>query len=233
VINAASYGVGEDERDEQHMAAINVAAVRKLLEAAAAAGVHRFVQLGTYSEYGDYPETISETTRVLPKDAYGRTKADASSLVMDRSFSTPIEAIVLRLFNVWGPFERPHRLLPRVIRHCRARERLPLTAGTQIKEWCYVRDVAQWILDIALMEHQWPLPIINLGSGTRLSVREMALTAARSLHGEHLLDFGAVPIPTREVQTGPADLTRIRALLPNRRFTALADGIAATIAATP
>jgi dolichol-phosphate mannosyltransferase len=230
IINAASYGVGIDETDKDRMAKVNVAAMRTLLDAARAARTPRFVQLGTYSEYGDRTDAISETTPVAPKEPYARTKAEASAFITERD-TAPTEGIVLRLFNVWGPFERSSRLLPQVIKHCRAGTRFPLTPGTQVKEWCYVEDVAAWILDIATMGHAWAYRLVNLGSGIRLSVRDMALAAARALNGEHLLDFGAVPIPGKEVQTGPADLTRITALLPHRQFTPLADGIAATIAA--
>lgn len=231
VINAASYGVGHDEKAETRMRDVNVAAVDKLLDAAKQAGVKRFIHLGTYSEYGDRPETITEDTPPAPKESYARTKAEASLRVT--SAAGPVENIVLRLFNVWGPFERSGRLLPQVIAHCRTGKRFPLTPGTQIKEWCYVSDVAAWILDIAQLNEPWPLRLLNLGSGMRLTVRDMALAAARQLNGEHLLDFGAVSMPAKEVQTGPADLARINALLPKRRFTPLADGIAATIAATP
>jgi len=232
IINAASYGVGRDERDEMRMTEINVDAARKLRDAAKASNVARFVQLGTYSEYGDHEGPVSENTPIAPKEDYARTKALASDLFMAHD-NSPMEAVVLRLFNVWGPHERPHRLLPQVISHCRAGNRFPLTPGTQVKEWCYVEDVAAWILDIALMDRPWPYRIVNLGSGVRLSVRDMALAAARMLGGEHLLDFGAVQVPAKEVQTGRADLTRIARLLPHRRLTDIRDGIAATIAATP
>lgn len=233
IINAASYGVGANERDEARMSEVNLMAVRKLLDAAKATDVTRFIQLGTYSEYGDQPGAISEDTPTAPKEAYARTKAEASSLITAPDVIGLVESIVLRLFNVWGPFERPHRLLPQVIRHCRKGARFPLTPGTQIKEWCYVEDVASWVMDIAFTSGSWPYRIVNLGSGVRLSVRDMALAVANSLNGEHLLDFGAVQIPAKEVQTGPADLTRVNMLLPDRRFTPIAAGIAATIATTP
>ncbi len=228
IINAASYGVGHSEKDEARMYAVNVEIVKRLFDAAKNTGVKRYVQLGTYSEYGDQPATITEDTPLAPKEAYARTKAEASGLV---SAASGLETIVLRLFNVWGPYERPGRLLPQVIHHCRTGTRFPLTLGTQVKEWCYVGDVAAWIMDLALMDRPWPHRIVNLGSGTRLPVREVALAAARALGGEHLLAFGAVPIPAKEVQTGPCDLARITALLPQRQTTSLTDGIAATIAA--
>ena len=232
IINAATYGVGADERDPERMQAINVDAVSRLMTTARAAGVARFVQLGTYSEYGDQAGTISEDTPLAPKESYATSKAAASRLVADRAATAPVEGIVLRLFNVFGPGERPHRLLPQLLSHARAGTRVPLTAGTQIKEWCYVGDVADWILDIALIATPWPYAVVNLGTGVRLSVRDMALTAARALGCEHLLDFGAVPVPAKEVQTGVADLARIAALLPNRRITPISEAIAATLGAS-
>jgi GDP-4-dehydro-6-deoxy-D-mannose reductase len=232
VINAASYGVGADERDSRRMQAINTVAAYRLLLTAKTAGVRRFIQLGTYSEYGDHTGIISESTPLLPKDDYGVTKAAASLLIAAPGAAEPVETIVLRLFNVWGPGERPHRLLQRVIHHCRAGTRLPLTPGDQVKDWTYVGDVACWIVDVALLPAPYPHRIVNVASGERRSVRDMASMAARALKGEHLLDFGAVPVPTREAQTGPADHTRIATLLPSRQITPLGDAIAATIAAS-
>jgi nucleoside-diphosphate-sugar epimerase len=233
VINAASYGIGPEERDPERALSINTIAAQRLLMAAKAVGVRRFIQLGTYSEYGDHAGTISEDTPLRPKEAYGATKAAASLLVTTPGIAAPVEAIVLRLFNVWGPGERPQRLLQQVIRHCRAQTRFPLTPGNQVKDWAYVGDAAGWILDIALRDGPFPDPIVNVASGDRRSVREMATLAAIALDGRHLLDFGAVPVPAREVQTGPADLSRISALLPHRQVTPLDEAIAATIAGTP
>ncbi len=233
VINGASYGIGPEERDPERALAVNTIATQKLLLAAKAAGTRRFIQLGSYSEYGDHAGTISEDTPLLPKESYGATKAAASLLVTAPGIAAPVETIVLRLFNVWGPGERPHRLLQKTIHHCRARTRFPLTPGTQVKDWAYVGDVAAWTLDIALRDGAYPHAIVNVASGDRRSVREMATLAANAMNGVDLLDFGAVPVPAREVQTGPADLSRIDALLPNRRVTPLADAIAATIASTP
>lgn len=228
VVNAASYGVGADERDADRMFAINTLGAFRLHAAARAAGVRRFIQLGSYSEYGDHSGTITEDTPLRPKDAYGATKAAASLLVAVPD--TAPEALVLRLFNVWGPGERPHRLLMRVIDHCRRGQRLPLTSGDQMKDWTFVGDLAGWIVEIALRSDAYPFRIVNVASGLRLSVRDLALAAAERLGGAHLLDFGAVPIPPREVQTGPADTTRLDILLPNRRTTPLAEAIARTLA---
>jgi nucleoside-diphosphate-sugar epimerase len=229
VINAASYGVGREERDMDRMFAVNTIAVHRLLSAAKTSGVRRFIQLGTYSEYGDQPQRITEGTPLRPKEGYGVTKAAASLLVLANT-GLP-ESLVLRLFNIFGPEERPHRLLRRVAEHCRNGARLPLTPGDQVKDWAYVGDVAEWIVDLALLSQPYPHSVMNVSSGLRMSVRELALAGARRLKGEHLLDFGAVPVPAHEVQTGAADLARLEAVLPRRRTTPLDEALALTVGA--
>jgi len=231
IINAAGYGVAHEERDPQRLFAVNVAAVVRLIAAAHETGVARLIQLGTYSEYGDHAGVITEDTPLQPKESYAATKAAASLLAGAPGMVAPMESIVLRLFNVFGPGERAQRLLPQVIRHCRTGARLPLTPGTQVKEWAFVGDVAHWIFDIALLPAPWTYRMVNLGSGQRLSVRDMALAAARLMKGEHLLDFGAVPIPEKEVQTGPCNLARVSEMLPDRVMTPLPQAVALTVKA--
>ncbi len=52
-------------------------------------------------------------------------------------------------------------------------------------------------------------------------VRDLVLSVARVLDGEHLMHFGTKAPPPGEVQTGLPDTTRIDTLSPNRKFTEL------------
>ena len=110
VINAASYGVSPRETDAAAMAAVNIDGAINLLRAANIAGARRFVQLGSYWEYGDHPGRVTETTPAAPKTAYGETTTAATRHVADHSGAC--ETLVLRLFNIWGAGEAPHRLVP-------------------------------------------------------------------------------------------------------------------------
>ncbi len=85
---------------------------------------------------------------------------------------------------------------------------------------------------MALLPGALPYPVMNVSSGLRMSVRELALAAARRLGSADLLDFGAVPIPPNEVQTGPADLTRLNAVLNRRQITPLDQALALTLGAS-
>jgi nucleoside-diphosphate-sugar epimerase len=218
VINAASYGVAQNERDPSLMRAVNVTAVEHML---AAPGPQRFIHLGSCSEYGDIPGTVTEHTPLNPKDAYGAAKADASRCVLDSSAN----ALVLRLFNIWGPLESPHRLLPSVIAHCRARAPLDLTAGAQRKDYMFAPDLARWIADIAMQAQTFPARVVNCASGTQITVKDLVLAVAAKLNGVAFMRFGAKPMPSGEVQSGPVDTKSLNGLLPGRAITPLTQAI--------
>ncbi len=231
VINAASYGVNPREQDPDLMTAVNVTAVRTLLKAARAGGATRFIQLGSCSEYGDHPAPLDENTTLNPKNAYAATKAEASALAAQPNAEHPDETLVLRLFNVWGPLEGAHRLIPQVIESCLTKTGLALTAGTQEKDYTFAPDLARWIVDVALLPEPYRIRVVNCASGRMMAVKELVLAVAKALGGEHLMRFGAKTIPLGEVQTGPADPRRITALLPDRRFTPFEDAVRQTITA--
>jgi nucleoside-diphosphate-sugar epimerase len=232
IINAASYGVNHGERDKDTMVDVNVTAVHELMKAAHASGTRRLIQLGTYSEYGDHPSLLTENTPLNPKNAYGATKAAASLIASSPEIAKELDTAVLRLFNVWGPMEGRNRLIPAVIRHCQTKTPLNLTTGMQLKDYSFAPDLARWIVDFACYPEAYPYRLINFASGRRMTVRDLVLAVARILGGEHLMHFGAKSAPPGEVQTGPADTTRIDALLPKRTFTDL-DGAIAQMLASP
>src|SRR5262249_22987691 len=79
VINAAAVGVTSvPTLDDAYR--VNVDSVVHLLAAAGAAGVKRFIQLGSYFEYGDQTGVLHEDGPLLPKTTYAATKAAASIL---------------------------------------------------------------------------------------------------------------------------------------------------------
>ncbi len=229
VINAAAQAVSSANEDSPALHQINATAPRRLLQAANDAGAYRFVHLGSYFEYGDRGETLHEDDPSQPKTPYAASKATATQEVA-MAHDLAAEAVVLRLFNLWGAWEGIHRLIPQVIQACRTKEPLALTAGTQLKDFSSVRDVAGWIADIALLDAPIPHRIINLASGHMVAVRDLISQVAYALGGSQLMQFGAKQMPEGEPQTGPADVSRFRALLPNRRVTSTADTLAETVA---
>ncbi len=219
VINASSYGVQPDQRALEPSIAVNVTGAGLVVEAAAAAGCTRVLHLGSCSEYGAREGHIDESAPVAPVDLYGTTKAAGSLLALERGQHFGVAVTVLRLFNVWGEHEPAHRLFPAVWNACRSNAPLALTDGLQIKDYSYVGDIADCLLDLAELDPSPDAAVLNLASGVALPVREFALRVATRLGRPELLRFGALDNRAQEARHQIPDVSRLDTLLPGRRLT--------------
>jgi len=89
----------------------NVTVTEKLLRAATAAGVRRFVFLSSVKAIGEGGvDAYSEDTRPEPTDPYGVSKLEAEQTVQAIGRETGIETVILRLPLVYGPYVRANFL---------------------------------------------------------------------------------------------------------------------------
>ena len=113
-----------------------------LVEILGARGCRGFVVAGTSAEYATSDQALSEDAPIGPWSVYGAAKASLHQLL--RSSLAPAGMVVswARIFNVTGPGEDPNRLLPHVARSVLAGRQVSLTAGTQVRDFLHVDDVA-------------------------------------------------------------------------------------------
>ena len=81
---------------------INVEGTRKLAEAAAEAGVRRFVYLSSIKVLGD-SGVFTEDASPAPEDIYGRTKLQAEKILAEIGTRGAMEVVVIRPPLVYGP----------------------------------------------------------------------------------------------------------------------------------
>jgi nucleoside-diphosphate-sugar epimerase len=103
--------------------AVNSAGTRHLAEAAAAAGVRRFVFLSSVKAMGESSprdRALTEADTPAPEDAYGISKREGEIALLDVAASSGLEPVILRAPLVYGPgvkgnFLRLMRLVDRGI----------------------------------------------------------------------------------------------------------------------
>jgi nucleoside-diphosphate-sugar epimerase len=142
--------------------------------------------------------------------------------------ATGILAITARLFTVYGAGEHDGRLLPTLVAATQHADDIPLSAGLQRRDFTYVGDVAEGLLRLGLVAGPagWT---VNLATGTLLTVREFAETAARVLPlrpGQ--LHFGALPDRPDEMHHDSVTITRLKQLISWSPHTVPAEGIRQT-----
>ena len=100
----------EGARSDEFFESVNLDGTRRLLEAAAAEGVRRFVYCSTIGIYGHRaPGITREDSPLAPGNVYERTKVAAERLVREFATQRSLPYTILRPADVYGP--RDHRLL--------------------------------------------------------------------------------------------------------------------------
>lgn len=161
----------------------------------------RFVCLSSAAVYAPSAKPLSEAdSPVGPVDVYGWTKLQGEEYARLFMRRRKIEAAIVRLFNVIGPGETNPHILPEVIAQLRSGQTTLMLGNIESKrDFVDVRDVAEALLRLgeSPLEPADGPPIVNVGSGTTYSVREL-LDHVREISG---IDFriGQDPAKLRAV----------------------------------
>lgn len=229
VFHLASYGVQINDRDRDQLIAGNVGLLAHVLEAVSDHPPARFIFTGSCSEYG-FPakdgQPISEDQPLRPTSLYGATKAAAELYGNALALQLKIPFTTLRLFNVFGPAEGPHRLLPSIIQALDRDCPVDLTGGEQERDLLHVDDVAGALLAAARSEGLKPSAAYNVCSGHPVRIREIGQTAARLMgKPQNLLQWGKLPYRSDEPMWVVGDPTRFQQDISWRPSMNLIEGI--------
>ncbi len=113
----------------------------------------RFLHVSTDEVYGDLNEiskSFSEDTPYDPSSPYSASKASSDHLVRAwyRTYGLPV--IITNCSNNYGPCQFPEKLIPHIILNALAGKNLPIYGdGKQIRDWLYVDDHVQALMDVA------------------------------------------------------------------------------------
>lgn len=174
VVHAASVVHRPDvTRDE--IERFNVEGTQRLVEAARAAGVRRFVFVSSIKVHGECPEggRIDESTPVRMDTEYARTKAVAEQIVLG---ATDLQPAVLRLCPVYGPGDKGN--VRAMIRNIQRRTFFIPGDGSTRKSIVHVSTVANVIRRVAERKETGAYVVADRVTPT---IRELADEIARAL----------------------------------------------------
>jgi nucleoside-diphosphate-sugar epimerase len=115
VVNAAGLAAPEND-DEADLYGANTMAAAVLAEAAAAAGVARFVHISTAAVQGRR-DPLDESPEVEPMTPYARSKSSAESILLERRVGTPASVSIYRPASVQGRDRAMTRQLVKLAGH--------------------------------------------------------------------------------------------------------------------
>jgi UDP-glucose 4-epimerase len=172
---AALVSVPESSLFPSEYNRINVSGTVNLMEAIRDAKVGRIVFASSGAIYGKLDHIpYKETDEVLPGSPYAVSKLAAEYYIKEISNEAGVEAVILRIFNAYGPGQRIPLSHPPIIAnyllHAITNGSIVIHGdGTQTRDYVYVDDVVNALVTSSTatgVDQQ----IINVGSGVETSV---------------------------------------------------------------
>jgi UDP-glucose 4-epimerase len=163
VLHLAAAGVTDPFLPIEQAVDVNVSGTEHVLEASHAAGVQRFVHVGTAYEY---PASQSERG---PNNPYVASKMAA--WLFWRAFieKNPIDSVAVRLYHVYGP-QQLRGLIPAALQAAQRAEVFNMTRGEQWRDFIYITDVIE-ALRLTLNASHVCGKTYDIGTGVGVQVR--------------------------------------------------------------
>jgi nucleoside-diphosphate-sugar epimerase len=156
---------------------------------------------------------LDERAPTSLRSPYARYKAEEDELLPLLGERHGVDWIDLRLFNIFGRYEKPSRLLPYLVARLSAGDTADVSQGDQVRDFNDVDDIAE-AFSLAL---QAPAAacgaLYHVGSGRSTTVREFALVAASVAGDPRLIRFGAGETPDQDLPALVAEPSLARRVL--------------------
>ncbi len=233
---AARVSVPESVLYPREYNAVNVGGTVSLMEAMRDVGVRRVVLISSGAVYGrQETQPVHEGLTPHPDSPYAVSKLSAEYYVRTIGALYGIEAVCLRVFNAYGPGQHLPPSHPPVIPYFLQQALQGGTLvihndGSQTRDYVFVDDVVSAMVAAATAP-QVDQQIINIGSGTETSVRDLAGLVLRLTGSRANVVYN--PHKSPGVPRLCADLTAAREKLNFRPRFSLEEGLRLTLERDP
>ncbi len=225
IFHLAAHGAYSWQTDLDTMLAVNVRATEALLEGARGLEA-RLIHAGSSSEYGFTDRPTTELDWVRPNSHYAVTKVAATHLCQLAAAEHGQQAVTLRLYSVYGPWEEPGRLMPALVDSALHGDYPPLVAPETARDFVWIGDVCDAFVRAALTDLGPADQVLNVASGRQATLRSLVATAQEvfGLHGEP--HWGTMAARSWDTSVWVGDPTRAERSIGWRAVTPLSEGLA-------
>lgn len=209
VFHLAAHGAYSWQNDLRRILETNFLGTVDLVEACRAVGCEALVHAGSSSEYGYTDRPATETDHPEPNSEYAVAKSSATAYCRFVAQSGALNAITLRLYSVYGPYEDPRRLIPTLVTAGIGGQFPPLVAPDVSRDFVAVDDAVEAFLRAATSRSEEPGAIYNVGTGVQTSMREVVAVVREVMSIEAEPVWGSAPPRRWDTTTWVADCSKI------------------------
>jgi nucleoside-diphosphate-sugar epimerase len=201
----------------------------RLLRAFADGGGQRATLAGSCAEY-DWETNgvcVEDETPLRPATLYGASKHATQLVASAYAAVAGIKLAWGRIFFLYGPGEHSERLVPSVASRLLRGEQAPVTAGTHVRDFMHVDDVARAFVELLDSDVSGP---VNIASGKAVELREVIASIGLATGSPELIAYGALPQRAGDPAMLIGDVARLRDEVGFRPRIDLAEGLRQTVA---
>ena len=133
--------------------------------------IRKFIQIGSSMEYGRIKSPQKEHFKCFPTSIYAISKFLSTEHLISLYKKNNFPAVILRLYQVYGPNQDKNRLIPIIIDSCKNNKSFNCSSGMQFRDFLFVNDLIDVIL--ICLKKKVEGKIINIGSGKIIKVKRI------------------------------------------------------------
>jgi UDP-glucose 4-epimerase len=174
---AALSGVLDSIKNPEITYKVNVDGTENVIKCCAQNKIKKFIFASSAAVYSDSKVPITEQSDTDPPSPYGKSKLAAENIIKKYSQEFQIDAISLRMFNVYGKGQNAHYsgVITRFIENILQEKPIQINGdGKQTRDFVSIFDVID-AFDCAIKKIQGKRGnIYNIGSGKATTINQLA-----------------------------------------------------------
>jgi nucleoside-diphosphate-sugar epimerase len=168
VVNLGGY---VDHKNKQETYRSHYLGLKRLTKIFIKKKIKKFIQIGSSMEYGRVKSPQKENFNCYPESIYAISKFLSTKHLITLYKKKKFPAVILRLYQVYGPNQDKNRLIPIIIDSCKNNKSFPCSSGVQLRDFLFVDDLIDAIL--RCLDKKVEGKIINIGSGKIIQVKKI------------------------------------------------------------
>ena len=189
--------------------------------------IERFIQVGSSMEYGLVESPQKENFKCEPKSVYGRAKFLSSQYLLNLYKKKKFPVTIVRLYQVYGPYQDLNRFIPVVINSCKSNIDFRCSHGRQFRDFLYINDLIDAIF-LILENPKAKGEIFNIGFGKPLKIKNI-IQRILSYYKSGNPQFGKIKLREEEQMKIYPDISKARRILNWKPKINFLKGLAKTI----
>lgn len=177
-----------------------------------AQGLRSLLVTGTCFEYGMHSGPLAEDEKTWPANPYGFAKDALRQQLEYLKQQSSYSFTWARLFYMYGEGQPETSLLPQLKKAiAQGVQQFNMSGGEQLRDYLPIRDVARYLVILALKQQD--IGLINICSGKPQSVRALVEQWLVENNWDIKLNLGHYPYPDYEPMAFWGDRQKLNALL--------------------